>query len=150
GDDKRRAGLQVHLRRQGQHAVRSNQAFLCETAAPRRTEHRVALPQAGDAASYFLDYPGEFHSRREGKRRFHLVETLDEERIGEVERAGLNLDHYLFWARPRRGDLLHPEPIDGAILAAKQRFHCSLPFLAIASGFGSRGTSIETASRYAT
>src|SRR5215510_3267918 len=129
GDDQRRAGLEVHLRRQGPHVACGHQALLCESTAPRRTEHAVALLEAGDAASHFLDYPGQFHSRREGKRWFHLVETLHEERIGEVERAGLDLHHNLFWARPRRGNLLHLEEIDRTIFAAEQRFHSSIPFL---------------------
>src|SRR5262249_4834819 len=133
GDDERRGGLEVHLRRQRPHVVRGHQALLCESTAPGRTEHAVALLEAGDAASYFLDYPGQFHSRREGKRRFHLVETPPEGGIGEVDKAGLNLDHYLFWARLRRGNFLHLEAIDRAIFAAEQRFHFLLPFLAIAS-----------------
>src|SRR5262245_43929390 len=126
-DDEGRAGLEVHLRRQGQHAVGGHQALLRESAPPGRSEHAVALPGAGDAASYFLDYPGHLHPRRKGERRLHLVETLHEERVREVEGAGLNFNHHLVWARMQGGDLLHREPTDGAILAAEQRFHPSLP-----------------------
>src|SRR5207248_2428504 len=102
GEQERRAGLEVHSGRQRRDAVGGDETLLRKTAAARRGDDAIARRDTAHGRSHLFDDSGELHPRRERERRLYLVEALDEQSVGKVQRAGLHLDDDFVRGWPRR------------------------------------------------
>ena len=101
--------------------------LLGQSAEAGRREDPVA---GRDPFHPFADIPddaGHFGSRREGQRRLELVAVLDHQHVGEVDGAGVDIDHDLAGGRLRIFDLLEHQRLGRAELLAQDGFHRPRP-----------------------
>src|SRR6185369_17568731 len=83
----------------------------------------VTRLETGRAESEAFDFAGEFGGGGEGKRRFVLVLTGNDERIEKVQCRGSYAHHRLARRRDRIGNISYGEGLGRAVLVAEQRLH---------------------------
>ncbi len=104
---QQRAGLgQIDAVGDLEQALRGDRDLLLQPAIADPAHHPVADRKALGAFAQRLDSARDFSSRGERPGGLELVHVADDQRVGEVDRAGRDLDQHLAGARFGLGDLL--------------------------------------------
>ena len=98
-----------------------------ETAIAGHGDDAVADLQIGDAFADRIDDAGGFTARRKRQRRFELVKVLDDQRVGEIDPGGMDLDAHLALAGLGRRNVLTTSFSGGPCSTHRTAFIVSLP-----------------------
>src|SRR5690606_29921125 len=100
------AGFKIHARRQGQDTVGIHHYFLRVAAPAGDGNDPVARLESGYRGAHRVDDAGYFATGGEGRFRFELVFTLDDQGVREVHTAGADANADLLIAKLRARQLL--------------------------------------------
>src|SRR5690606_12309697 len=89
-------------------------------------DHSVADLKFGDAFADFGDNPRNLAARSERARRFELIAIGDDQHIGIVDRARLDVDHDLAGRRGRARQFADLQRVGAAGLRRQKGLHSTL------------------------
>ena len=111
---QRGAGFKADPIGQREQLIGRGQHFFGQPAVAHHRDHSVADFPLGHAFTHCRDHARQFAARREWARGFELVHILDDQHIGEVDRAGFDRDPHLAWAGLRGLDLVELQCLGSA------------------------------------
>jgi hypothetical protein len=110
------------------HARRSRHRVFREPVAVRHPDHAIADAERRHPFAHRVDHARDLSSRREGKRRFHLILALHLQNVEEIQRGRLRCDAHLVPAgRFGRRRLFEPHGLGLAPIVYSPGSHAYFP-----------------------
>jgi len=110
--------------------------LLAQTTAADARDHAVADLPTGHAFAQRGNSAADLATRAEGPGRLELVQVLDDQRIGIVDRTGRDIDQHLARAGHGGFDILDHQRFGATGLLRQYGFHVRLPLLFSLDGRG--------------
>jgi hypothetical protein len=125
GVEERRRIDEVDPFRNRNHRPGADRDLLGQPAPSGRCEDPITDRDAVHARARRAHDPGDLGAGREGERRLELVQVLNDEDVGEVDRARPDVHDHLSFGGSWLVDLLEPQRLGRAELAAEDSSHGS-------------------------
>ena len=99
------------------------QHFFSQPAIAEHRDYPVADLAVGHAFAQRIDHPGDFTTGRIGPLRLELIEVLNHQHVGEIDRASLDRNPDLTWAGDRAFDFIKGQRFGSASGVRAKGFH---------------------------